>query len=76
MYQTWTDIFYLMLLKDLKLKMSGAVAKLGKPQLRGLLAKQIKTNIGVGMVLAGIAGVITNYTLCKPRRERYAEFYK
>nr|BAN20385.1 unkown protein [Riptortus pedestris] len=50
--------------------------RLSKPQLRGLLHSAIRKNVIVGMVLAAISGVAFQYTVCEPRKRRYAEFYR
>lgn len=53
-----------------------AVAKIKKPQLRGLLHSQIKTNLYVGIGLCIIGGVAWKFLISDPRKARFAEFYK
>ncbi|XP_019769302.2 uncharacterized protein LOC109543839 [Dendroctonus ponderosae] len=47
-----------------------------KPQLRGLLASQIKVNLGVAVVLCTAAAVATKILVNDRRKEIYANFYK
>lgn len=47
-----------------------------KPQLRGLLASQIKKNL-IGMSIVSIGAALTYKVLvCDRRKQRYADFYK
>lgn len=56
--------------------MSGVVATLAKPQLRGALNAAIKLNITIALGLTAVSGVVTYYYLCDARKKKYAEFYK
>lgn len=56
--------------------MSGAVANLKKPQLRGLLHSQIKKNLIVAIGLSVVFGVAYKFAVSEPRKQKYAEFYK
>lgn len=56
--------------------MSGAVAKVNKPQLRGLLRKQIGINIAVATGLCFIAAVAQKFLYNDVRVQKYADFYK
>nr|CAD7267142.1 unnamed protein product [Timema shepardi] len=52
------------------------VAKLPKPQLRGLLASSIKFHLPIAIVVSIASGVAFQFLVCEPRKRRYAEFYK
>lgn len=56
--------------------MSGAVANLKKPQLRGLLHSQIKRTLIIAIGLSIVAGVAQKFLVSEPRKRQYAEFYK
>lgn len=53
-----------------------AVAKAGKPQLRGLLHSQIKKNIILAFVVASITAVGQKVFINDERKRAYADFYK
>jgi len=54
----------------------GKVSTVAKPQLRGLLGSQIKTNLGVALVLCTVAAVAMKVLYNDKRKEVYANFYK
>lgn len=56
--------------------MSGAVGKVVKPQLRGLLHQQIKKNIAIAFVVAGVVATLQKVFINDERKRLYAEFYK
>ncbi|CAG9813353.1 unnamed protein product [Phaedon cochleariae] len=56
--------------------MSGAVGKVVKPQLRGLLQKNIKRNIIVAGTVAIAAALVQKVFVNDERKRVYAEFYK
>ncbi|KAK9511195.1 hypothetical protein O3M35_005802 [Rhynocoris fuscipes] len=56
--------------------MASAVAKIPKPQLRGLLRAQTKRNIAIAMVLSAIGGFAVKTFLGDARKKQYADFYK
>ncbi|MCL4120733.1 UNVERIFIED_CONTAM: hypothetical protein GTU68_020911 [Idotea baltica] len=49
---------------------------LAKPQLRGLLASQIKKHLIIGSILSVAAAVSWKVLVCDARKKKYAEFYK
>ncbi|CAB3229424.1 unnamed protein product [Arctia plantaginis] len=53
-----------------------AVSVAAKPQMRGLLNSQIKKNLIVSLVLAGISGVAFKMIIGDTRKRKYAEFYR
>lgn len=56
--------------------MSGAVGKAVKPQLRGLLHQQIKKNIIVAFVVAGVVATAQKIFVNDAKKKAYADFYK
>lgn len=56
--------------------MSGAVGKVVKPQLRGLLHEQIKKNIAFAFVVAGVVAFAQKIFINDERKRLYAEYYK
>nr|CAD7592678.1 unnamed protein product [Timema genevievae] len=57
--------------------MSGSVvAKLPKPQLKGLLAASIKFHLPIAIFVSIASGIAFKFLVCEPRKQRYAEFYK
>lgn len=56
--------------------MSGAVVKAVKPQLRGLLHREIKKNIALAFVVAGVVASLQKVFINDERKQVYAEFYK
>ncbi|KAK2703326.1 cytochrome c oxidase subunit 6C-like [Artemia franciscana] len=52
------------------------VAKLPKPQLRGLLTSQIKRNLVFGAVFAFVVTAAYKMNINDKRKIKYAEFYK
>lgn len=56
--------------------MSGAVSKVVKPQLRGLLHQQIKKNILIAFIVAGTVATLQKIFINDERKRVYAEFYK
>nr|CAD7410468.1 unnamed protein product [Timema cristinae] len=52
------------------------VAKLPKPQLKGLLASSIKFHLPIAIIVSIASGVAFQFLVCEPRKRRYAEFYK
>nr|CAD7203650.1 unnamed protein product [Timema douglasi] len=61
---------------ELILMSDSVVAKLPKPQLRGLLASSIKFHLPIAIVVSIASGVAFQFLVCEPRKRRYAEFYK
>lgn len=55
---------------------SEAVAKIAKPQLRGLFQKQLKNNLIVTFVLVIGSGLSWHFLYNRPFKNRIAEFYK
>ncbi|XP_075985300.1 cytochrome c oxidase subunit 6C-like [Anticarsia gemmatalis] len=53
-----------------------AVSTIAKPQMRGLLNGQIKKNLIISLVLAGISGVAFKQLVGTERKRKYAEFYR
>ncbi|KAG5681076.1 hypothetical protein PVAND_010542 [Polypedilum vanderplanki] len=49
---------------------------IAKPQLRGLLASQIKKNLIVAGVIVTVLVTSTKFLRNEPRKKAYAEFYK
>lgn len=56
--------------------MSGAVGKVVKPQLRGLLQQEIKKSIALAFVVAGVVATLQKVFVNDERKRVYAEFYK
>lgn len=56
--------------------MSGAVGKVVKPQLRGLLHDQIKKNLAFAFLVAGAVAFAQKIFINDERKRVYAEFYK
>jgi len=56
--------------------MSGAVARIAKPALRGYHLKEIKRNVLISTVGASVLSVVWYYGINKARRDNYANFYK
>ncbi|CAH1112197.1 unnamed protein product [Psylliodes chrysocephalus] len=54
----------------------GEVSKVSKPQLRGLLAGQIKKNILFAAGVATLAAVIQKVFVNDAKKNQYAAFYK
>lgn len=54
----------------------GKVSTVAKPQLRGLLGSQIKTNLGVAIVLCTVAAAAMKVLYNDKRKAVYANFYK
>ncbi|KAA0185734.1 hypothetical protein HAZT_HAZT005942 [Hyalella azteca] len=52
------------------------VMSIAKPQLRGLLASHIKRNIAISTFASIAAAAGYYYGVAKPRKQKYAEFYK
>lgn len=52
-----------------------AVSTASKPMMRGLLNAQIKRNLIVSLVLAGISAVAVKQLVGNERKRKYAEFY-
>lgn len=52
------------------------VAKISRPQLRGLLAGAIKQRLIVGTVIAIGSAIFYKVAVCMPRKQKYADFYK
>lgn len=55
--------------------MSGAVSKVTKPQLRGLLQSNIKRNLVVAVTVATAAAFAQKFIVNEPRKELYRKFY-
>lgn len=53
-----------------------AVSTVSKPVMRGLLNAQIKRNLIVSLVLAGISAVAVKQLVGNERKRKYAEFYR
>ncbi|CAH1640784.1 unnamed protein product [Spodoptera littoralis] len=53
-----------------------AVSTASKPMMRGLLNAQIKRNLIVSLVLAGISAVAVKQLVGNERKRKYAEFYR
>lgn len=56
--------------------MADSVARIAKPQLRGLLNSQIKKNIFIALALSIVGGIGMKVLVCDARKKRYAEFYR
>ncbi|XP_044736394.1 cytochrome c oxidase subunit 6C-like [Chrysoperla carnea] len=56
--------------------MSGEVAKLAKPNLRGLLNKQIGVNLGVTLGLVVVICTAMKLSVNDARKKKYAEYYR
>lgn len=56
--------------------MSGAVANLQKPQLRGLLHSQIKKTLIIAIGMSLVCGAAYKFLVSEPRKQKYANFYK
>lgn len=56
--------------------MAGGAVATSKPQLRGLHAATIKTNLIVSAGLVVVTFFAMKYLYNEPRKQRYAEFYK
>lgn len=52
-----------------------AVAKLAKPEMRGLLTKQIKMNLAIAGVLSLSTASAYKFLVADKRKRTYAEFY-
>ena len=55
--------------------MSGAVAKAGKPLMRGYLNKQIQKNLIAAFSFATVNASLWWYFVCEKRKENYRNFY-
>ncbi|CAH0696400.1 unnamed protein product [Spodoptera exigua] len=53
-----------------------AVSTASKPMMRGLLNAQIKRNLIVSLVLAGISAVAVKQLVGNERKRKYAEYYR
>ncbi|CAH0597174.1 unnamed protein product [Chrysodeixis includens] len=53
-----------------------AVSTASKPMMRGLLNSQIKRNLTISLVLAGISGFAFKQIVGTERKRKYAEFYR
>ncbi|KAJ8710309.1 hypothetical protein PYW07_009675 [Mythimna separata] len=53
-----------------------AVSTASKPVMRGLLNSQIKKNLIISLVLAGVSAVAVQQLVGKERKRKYAEFYR
>ncbi|XP_026728445.1 cytochrome c oxidase subunit 6C-like [Trichoplusia ni] len=53
-----------------------AVSTASKPMMRGLLNSQIKRNLTISLVLAGISGFAFKQIVGNERKRKYAEFYR
>lgn len=53
-----------------------AVSTVSKPVMRGLLNAQIKKNLIISLVLAGISAVAVKQLVGNERKRKYAEFYR
>ncbi|KAI5633259.1 cytochrome c oxidase subunit VIc domain-containing protein [Phthorimaea operculella] len=53
-----------------------AVSVANKPQMRGLLTAVIKKNLIISIGLAALSGIAFQQLVAKPRKQRYAEFYR
>jgi hypothetical protein len=53
-----------------------SVQKIRKPQLRGLLASNVKFHLPVALSLSAVATVLFKIFWVDARKARYAEFYK
>ncbi|XP_044736406.1 cytochrome c oxidase subunit 6C-1-like [Chrysoperla carnea] len=56
--------------------MSGEVAKLAKPNLRGLLNKQIGVNLGITLGLVVVICTAVKLIVHDPKKRAYAEYYR
>lgn len=56
--------------------MGDSVARVNKPQMRGLLHASIKRNLIISLVLAGASAVAFKVLVGDARKKKYAEFYK
>ena len=53
-----------------------AVARIAKPQLRGLLTDQIKKHLGISIALSVAATLAYKFAVADVRKQVYAEFYR
>ncbi|GBO31016.1 hypothetical protein AVEN_79021-1, partial [Araneus ventricosus] len=53
-----------------------AVARLPKPQMRGLFRSYLKKHLVIATVLSVIGSAAWKVLVSDPRKQRYAEFYK
>lgn len=56
--------------------MAGEVARIAKPNLRGLLNKQIGINLGVTCVLMTAIVAAMKFGITDVRKSKYAEYYR
>lgn len=56
--------------------MSQTVLKAAKPQLKGLLRKDIKRNLIITFVITGFVGTIWKTCFANKHKQMYADFYK
>ncbi|CAL1294833.1 unnamed protein product [Larinioides sclopetarius] len=53
-----------------------AVARLPKPQMRGLFRSYLKKHLAIATVLSLAGSLAWKVFVMDPRKKRYAEFYK
>ncbi|KAJ3602931.1 hypothetical protein NHX12_030676 [Muraenolepis orangiensis] len=49
---------------------------LAKPLMRGLLGKRLRIHLPVAFAVSLLTAAVFKYTVCDPRKQAYAEFYK
>ncbi|XP_061425534.1 cytochrome c oxidase subunit 6C-1 [Lethenteron reissneri] len=56
--------------------MSGIVARLAKPQMRGHLGKRLRIHLPIAFGLSIFTALGYKYGVMEPRKQAYANFYK